>query len=100
MPNSEFPPQDESPSESRGRNSPSQTSVSSWEQKLAALKGSGIALNLPTLIALARAHELSPEELAAIRKAWVVRELQQQQPQLKKNRAEALYEEAKRKAGL
>ena len=71
-----------------------------WQQKLEALKGSGVALDLATLIALARTHELMPEELESIRRAWVVRELQAQQPQLKRLRAEALYEEAKRKAGL
>jgi hypothetical protein len=86
--------------EERSKSSPSPTSVSSWQQKIAALRGSGITLDLPTLIALARSHTLSPEELESIRKAWVVRELQAQQPQLKKNRAEALYEEAKRKANL
>ena len=74
--------------------------MQSWNDKIAAMKGSGVVLDLPTLIALARVHQLSPEEEEAIRKNWVVRELQQQQPQLKKNRAEALYEEAKRKAGL
>jgi hypothetical protein len=75
-------------------------SMQTWNDKLAAMKGSGLVLDLPTLIALARVHMLSPEEMESIRKAWVVRELQLQQPQLKKNRAEALYEEAKKKAGL
>jgi hypothetical protein len=74
--------------------------VNTWELKLAALKGSGIILDLPTLVALAHSHALAAEELQAIRKAWVVRELQRQQPQLKKNRAETLYEEARRKIGL
>jgi hypothetical protein len=73
---------------------------SSWSGKLAALRGSGIVLDLPTLVALARTHELSETELESIRKAWVVRELQLQQPQLKKHRAEALYEEARKKLGL
>ena len=57
-------------------------------------------LDLPTLVALAYSHELAAEELRAIRKAWVVRELQAQQPQLKKHRAEALYEEARKKLGF
>ena len=74
--------------------------VQSWQQKLDAMKASGLVLDLPTLIALARVHTLSPEEEEAIRRNWVVRELQLQQPQLKRVRAEALYEEAKRKAGL
>jgi hypothetical protein len=55
---------------------------------------------LPTLIALAHTHPLSPEEVYSIRRAWVVRELQTQQPQLKKLRAEALYEEARKKLGF
>lgn len=76
------------------------TTPHSWHQKITALKYSGIVLDLPTLIALARTHTLAPEELESIRKAWVVRELQVQQPQLKRLRAEALYEEAKKKAGL
>lgn len=76
------------------------TLASSWQQKLDALRGSGIILDLPTLVALAHSHALAAEELHAIRKAWVVRELQQQQPQLKKHRAEALYEEAKKRLGL
>jgi len=77
-----------------------QISDSSWSGKLAALRGSGIVLDLPTLIALAHTHELSETELESIHKAWVVRELQAQQPQLKKHRAEALYEEARRKLGF
>jgi len=74
--------------------------ASSWQQKLDALRGSGIVLDLPTLVALAHSHALAAEELHAIRKAWVVRELQQQQPQLKKHRAEQLYEEARKKLGF
>lgn len=57
-------------------------------------------LDLPTLVALAHSHAISAEEMQSIRKAWVVRELQAQQPQLKKLRAEALYEEARKKLGL
>jgi len=75
-------------------------SASSWQEKLSAFRGSGITLDLPTLIALARTHELSNEELESIRKAWVVRELQAQQPQLKKFRAEQLYDEARKKLGF
>jgi hypothetical protein len=72
----------------------------SWQQKISALRGSGLILDLPTLIALARTHTLAPEELESIRKAWVVRELQAQQPQLKKQRAETLYEEERKKLGF
>ena len=71
-----------------------------WLQKLEALRGSGVILDLPTIIALAHSHVMTGEEMQAIRKAWVVRELQLQQPQLKRLRAEALYEEAKKKAGF
>ncbi|PYS90936.1 MAG: hypothetical protein DMF62_03790 [Acidobacteria bacterium] len=74
--------------------------MQSWQEKLSDLRSGGLTLDLPTLIALARTHTLSLEEMAAIRKAWVVRELQLQQPQLKKNRAEALYEEERKKLGL
>ena len=69
----------------------------SWQKKLDALRASGITLDLPTLIPPSQSHELSPSEMASIRKAWVVKELQFQQPQLKRLRAEALYEEARKK---
>jgi hypothetical protein len=101
MPNSGSPVQENTPNEKLESSSfPLQISDSSWQGKLSALRGSGIVLDLPTLIALARTHELSDVELESIRKAWVVRELQTQQPQLKKHRAEALYEEARKKLGF
>ena len=71
-----------------------------WQQKLDSLRASGIILDLPTLIGLAHTHVMTAEEMQSIRRAWVVRELQSQQPQLKRLRAEALYEEARKKAGL
>ena len=104
MQQQESPPEESPSVKWEKRSSPSQilgsSTIQSWNDKLTAMKGSGVVLDLPTLIALARVHTLSPEEEEAIRRNWVVRELQLQQPQLKRNRAEAMYEEAKKKAGL
>lgn len=68
--------------------------------KVAAMKGSGVELDLPTLIALARSHEMTREELEAQRKSWVVAELLLTFPKMRRNRAEALYEEVRKEKGL
>lgn len=71
-----------------------------FSSKIAAMKGSGVELDLPTLIALAKAHEETPEEREARRKSWVVGELLLSYPKMRRNRAEALYEEVRKEKGL
>lgn len=71
-----------------------------WKEKIAAMRASGIEFGLETLIALARTHYMTPEEEEMQRKSWVVQEILSSNPQMRKNRAEALYDEAKKKYGL
>lgn len=71
-----------------------------WKEKITALKAAGIEPDLSTLIALAKTHEMSLEEREEQRKSWVVGQLLLSNPEMRRKRAEALYDEAKKKFGL
>lgn len=71
-----------------------------WKEKITALKASGIELSLETLLALAKTHQMSPEEIEEQRRGYVISELMQAHPEMRRKRAEALYDEAKKKYGL
>lgn len=71
-----------------------------WKEKITALKASGIELSLETLLALAKTHQMSPEEIEEQRKNYVISELMWAHPEMRRKRAEALYDEAKKKYGL
>lgn len=76
------------------------TIPTSWKAKVQALRASGIEPDLPTLIALARTHQWSAEEMEASRRSWVIGEMMLRDPNLRRSRAEALYEEVKKEHGL
>lgn len=71
-----------------------------WKEKIAALKAAGIELELPTLLALAKTHKMSPEEIEEQRRSYVVSELLSTNPSMRRKRAEALYDETKKEAGM
>lgn len=74
--------------------------MTTWEEKVRQMRAAGIELDLPTLLALARTHTMTQEELEAQRKSWVVGELLLMYPKMRRPRAESLYEEARKEHGL
>lgn len=74
--------------------------MTTWKEKVSALKAAGLEPDLETLLALAKTHTMSPEEREAQRRSWVVGELMLEHPEMRRKRAEQLYDEAKEKYGL
>lgn len=71
-----------------------------FKDKISQMRSAGVEVDLGTLIALAVTHEVTDEEKEAQRKAWVVSELVKANPKLRRDRAESLYLEARKKYGL
>lgn len=74
--------------------------MTTWKEKVAQLSAAGVELDLPTLLALARTHEITEEEREEQRQSWVVGQLLLANPKMRRSRAEALYADAKKKYGF
>lgn len=74
--------------------------MTTWKQKLAGLKAAGVELDLPTLLALARTHQMTEEELREQRRSWVIGQVMLSNPGMRKHRAERLVIEAEKDLGL
>lgn len=74
--------------------------MTTWQEKITKLRASGVDLDLPTLLALARTHEMSEEEVEEQRMNYVVGCLLESNPKMRRSRAESLYLDAKKKYGL
>lgn len=71
-----------------------------WKEKIEGLKAAGVELDLPTLLALAKTHEMTPEEYREQRRSWVIGNLLLSNPSMRRDRAERLVKEAEEKYGL
>lgn len=54
---------------------------------------------LAALIEKARQHKITPEEVAAQRKSWVIGEMMLEHESMSRDEAEALYDEMRRTMG-
>lgn len=71
-----------------------------FKDKIAQMKAAGVEVELPILVALSRTHEMTEEEMEDIRRSWVTSELIKSNPKMRKDRAESLYKEARKRYGL